>query len=75
MSGREMGKEMSVSCHHPWTRMQRALAKFSLVPLGTEIYEKVFPNLALLFPRFLSPLRMSLLLLARSTTYKNEENP
>lgn len=53
VSGREVGKGVSVSCHHTWTRMQRALAKFSLVPLGTEIYEKVFSNLVLLFPRFL----------------------
>lgn len=53
MSGREVEKEVSVSCHHCWTRMQRALAKFSPVLLRTEIYEKVFPNLILLFPRFL----------------------
>lgn len=31
VSGREVGKEVSVSCHHHWTRMQRALAKVSLV--------------------------------------------
>lgn len=53
VSGREVGKDVSVSCHRPWTRIQRALAKFSLVLLRAKIYEKVFPNLILLFPWFL----------------------
>ena len=49
VSGREVGKEISVSCNLPWTGMQRALAKFSLFLLRTEIYEKLSPNLVLLF--------------------------
>lgn len=50
VSGKEVGKKMSVSCDFPQTRMERAWAKFSLVLLRTEVYEKLSPNLVLLFP-------------------------
>lgn len=51
------------------------LAKFSPVHLRTEIYEKVFPNLILLFPRFLCLCSEWVSFQQGVQLTKNEENP